>query len=158
MESSLQIYKPYLWYKKQSGACLPFSHHWDGLVIYAVAASNLRLSFTDWFNQNNQSAGFLSANQHAPVAWRVQPTQTSTTGSHWCGGGGHTCFSCVLHGGLIRGLSIKALQSQLLVLHGCFRIVVHDVDGRLVPLSALGVGRRPALVWPIGTWQRTTHC
>ena len=53
---------------------------------------------------------------------------------------GGTCFPCVLHRGLVGGLCIKALQRQLLVLHGSFSLVVDDVDGGLVPLSALWVG------------------
>ena len=65
-----------------------------------------------------------------------------------------TCFASVLHRRLIRGLCIEALQRQLLVFCGHSGLLVHDVDWRLIPLSAFWVSRGPALVWPVCTWER----
>lgn len=58
-----------------------------------------------------------------------------------------TCFSCVLHGRLVGGLNVEALQSQLLIFCRHFGVLVHYVDWRLVPLSAFRVGQSPALFW-----------
>lgn len=58
-----------------------------------------------------------------------------------------TCFARVFHGRLVGGLDVEALQSQLLILCRRFGVLVHDVDRRLVLLSAFRVGQSPALLW-----------
>lgn len=66
-------------------------------------------------------------------------------------GGRLTCLSRVLHGRLVGRVVTEALQGQFLIFCRHFGVPVQDVDGRLVLLSALGVGPSPAVLWSMST-------